>query len=62
MKPITIRIDPDLDHQLEAVLPQELQGKRKTELRVATGLRRFLESVSTTDKGTSRPATKRKAG
>ncbi len=42
MAHLTIRLSREIDEALQAVLPVELRGPRKAEIRVATALREFL--------------------
>ena len=52
----TIRLSPDLDEALERVVPAEFRGGRKSELRAAYAIRRFIAAAVQDDVST-RPDT-----
>lgn len=42
----TVRVSIDLDNRLRAAVPEEMQGSRDTEIRVAYAIREWLDSQS----------------
>lgn len=52
---VTIRLTKELDEALQRVVPEELRGKRKAEIRVYSALREFLST-----KGDAAPASKKR--